>query len=255
MLKLQFNGADDHSEYLYPISDAAALRDGSSTASTSGLDHLSLHLTQAPPQARAQIHGDGILSPEHGSTNGVHSHHLNGSASAMHQLGTPAAAEAVTGDKELYEEIKACEEWADVLDVVADEAKVMSLRTGVQALNRVNTLAKHLPRAQIDLISKHPGFMNLVAIVFSQVESMNPIQLSNSLYAVSQLRVPIPADVLQQYAQTAGVKAKDFWPRDISMFMYALAQLHAQPSRDTLDRLCFRAVVSSTGGSVDVITL
>lgn len=121
----------------------------------------------------------------------------------------------------------------------------MSLRTAVQALNRVGALARQ--RGDASVAALHPSFKALVSLLYSRVADMNPIQLCNTLVTLSQLKVEIAQPVLTSFAEVASSKAGNFWPRDISMFIYALAQLRGTPSRECLDRLCFRAVVSEMG--------
>lgn len=117
----------------------------------------------------------------------------------------------------------------------------MSLRAAVQALTRLNALSKPGGAAARAALVQRPAFHALAALLQSQVAAMNNIQLSNSLYAFSQLRVALPEPTLQAYYAGVLASIATFYPRDISTILAAFAALKARPPADVLDQLGFRA--------------
>ncbi|KAG2436290.1 hypothetical protein HXX76_006601 [Chlamydomonas incerta] len=145
-------------------------------------------------------------------------------------------------DRETHEELRACDDWRDVLDVVADEAAVegLSARTCVQALTKLNTLTRNSPSERAEVIAL-PAFAALTKLVLDQVHDMNNVQLSNSLWAFSQLGVRLPAADLDAYWAACLDAAELFYPRDISTLLAAAAGLRAAPPQRLLDVMGFRA--------------
>ncbi|KAG2449241.1 hypothetical protein HYH02_005987 [Chlamydomonas schloesseri] len=146
-------------------------------------------------------------------------------------------------DRETHEELRACDDWRDVLDVVADEAAVegLSARTCVQALTKLNTLTRNSPGERAELIAL-PAFAALTKLVMDQVHDMNNVQLSNSLWAFSQLGVRLPAADLDAYWAACLDAAELFYPRDIATLLAAAAAgLRAAPPQRLLDVMGFRA--------------
>lgn len=72
---------------------------------------------------------------------------------------------------------------------------------------------------------------------------MNNIQLSNSLWALSQLGCRLPAPDLDAYWAACLDAAELFHPRDIATLLAAAAALRAAPPQRLLDVMGFRARV------------
>ena len=112
----------------------------------------------------------------------------------------PPGEKQPSGDLELHNEIRACEQWRDVLDVIADEASNLTPRVTVQALSRLASLSKKLGRSEQLQVAQQPAFQNLVSVLHQQVPAMNPVQLSSTLFFLQQLGVEVPTSMLQQVA-------------------------------------------------------
>ncbi|PNW87100.1 hypothetical protein CHLRE_02g109050v5 [Chlamydomonas reinhardtii] len=155
-------------------------------------------------------------------------------------------------DRETHDELRACDDWRDVLDVVADEAAVegLSARTSVQALTKLNTLTRNSPGERAELIAL-PAFAALTKLVLDQVHDMNNIQLSNSLWALSQLGCRLPAPDLDAYWAACLDAAELFHPRDIATLLAAAAALRAAPPQRLLDVMGFRARAFLSSGEFE----
>ncbi|GFR51966.1 hypothetical protein Agub_g14489 [Astrephomene gubernaculifera] len=167
-------------------------------------------------------------------------------------------------DRDMYEELRSCEDWRDVVDVLADEAGQLSVRTAVQALTRLNGLTRGSEAARREL-RELPVFGVLLELLHSQVAVMNNVQLSNCLQAYSQLQVPLPEPTLEAYYAAVVAAAERFYPRDIATVFAAAAALKGagsssgdgsgsggqQPPQALLDKLGFRATAFMTAGQFD----
>ncbi len=164
-------------------------------AADAGAPHL--HASgPTPPTAREhEALADATAQPQQ-----LHHH----DAQPAQQEPQPAAAAA--GDRELYDEIRACETWQDVLEVVADEAPRMSLYTATQAASRLLATVRASPAGPARTAAQlqaQPAFGTLVAVLAAGVPQMSRAQLCNSLHALAQLRAPLGDALLAAYAQRA----------------------------------------------------
>ncbi|KAG2490018.1 hypothetical protein HYH03_011483 [Edaphochlamys debaryana] len=253
---------------LDPEPQSAALRDATSTATTSGHAHTSRRLASANGAPRSRLHrrappassdaadedADADADAPSHEPSALQHAAAPGPSAARASTPSPAAHPRPAGlsaerDKEHHEELRGCEDWRDVLDVVADElpAAGLSVRTAVQALTRLNTLARGSPEAQRELLAA-PAFGELQQLLYSQIPAMNNVQLSNSLYALARLRVRVPADALRSYWANAQARVDTFYPRDIATFVAAAAALQASPPTPLLDALCYRAATFFSSG-------
>ncbi|EFJ50550.1 hypothetical protein VOLCADRAFT_88468 [Volvox carteri f. nagariensis] len=153
-------------------------------------------------------------------------------------------------DREIHNELRGCEDWRDVLDIVADEAACLSVRTAVQALTRLNTLTRGSPGARRELV-EHQAFQTLKEVLYSQVSLMNNVQLSNSLYAFAQLQVVLPELLCEGYTAAAVARVDSFYPRDIATLLAAAAAMRWSPPRQLLDAMGFRAMGFLSGQEFD----
>ncbi|GLI59048.1 hypothetical protein VaNZ11_000876 [Volvox africanus] len=153
-------------------------------------------------------------------------------------------------DREIHNELRGCEEWRDVLDIVADEAACLSVRTAVQALTRLNVLTRGSVSERRE-IADHPAFQTLKEVLYSQVSLMNNVQLSNSLHALAQLQVKLPELLLDGYAEAAAARVDTFYPRDIATLLAAAAAMRWSPPREMLDTMGFRSMGLLTGQEFD----
>ncbi|KXZ44211.1 hypothetical protein GPECTOR_71g572 [Gonium pectorale] len=249
-------GEDDAS---HDGATAAALRDATATASSSGHDHhhhqhhshhhastaaAPLHITAAA--VAADGHEAAAAATGAGATTGAAADVP--SSSPAHRLPAHVTPER---DRELHDELASCEDWRDVLDVLADEASQLSVRTASQALTRLNGLTRGAGAGvRAELLKREP-FQALLKFLFSQVASMNNVQLSNTLQALAQLQVPLGEGVLAAYWEAAFARRATFFPRDISTFFGAAAALRASPPMHLLDALSYRAQVFMSSGEFD----
>lgn len=180
LLQVQRSAAFDHDDDVFGV-DAAATRDRTASASTSGHDHPASGARRAvvagasarrassartPRRAAAE----SLAAPEHDAEDDDEqelAHHApaDANAAALHMNGVAVGVDAAGAaalllpaveaaeekkshkrglsrppgltearDRETHDELRACDDWRDVLDVVADEAAVegLSARTSVQ---------------------------------------------------------------------------------------------------------------------------
>lgn len=186
-------------------------------AADAGAPHL--HASgPTPPTAREhEALADATAQPQQ-----LHHH----DAQPAQQEPQPAAAAA--GDRELYDEIRACETWQDVLEVVADEAPRMSLYTATQAASRLLATVRASPAGPARTAAQlqaQPAFGTLVAVLAAGVPQMSRAQLCNSLHALAQLRAPLGDALLAAYAQRAQQLAPTFNARDVAQLLHGWATL------------------------------
>lgn len=161
----------------------------------------------------------------------------------------------VGGDQDLLPEIKACETWQDVLEIVADEAARLSLFSASQAATRIAAIIRPQPApdrtvATADLAA-HPAFDTLVKILGDGVPRMRRAQLCNSLAALVQLNYKLAPTMLASYSLRARQLAPEMNDRDVSMLLHAFAQAGIRPAGAVLDDIGYQAMRLMEAGECD----
>ncbi|KAG1681607.1 hypothetical protein FOA52_014115 [Chlamydomonas sp. UWO 241] len=152
-----------------------------------------------------------------------------------------AKALADAHDEQLYQEIRACEHWQDVLDIVSDEGPEMSTKRGVQALTRLLALMKRLPVRERASTVEGPAFSALLSALYAKLPSMKASQLSATVAALAELRVCVGPETCAALCEAAGARASGLPARDLTTVLHALAALGAKPGMSVMDRLGYRA--------------
>eukprot|EP00198_Chlamydomonas_reinhardtii_P010613 XP_001699950.1 predicted protein [Chlamydomonas reinhardtii] len=155
-------------------------------------------------------------------------------------------------DRETHDELRACDDWRDVLDVVADEAAVegLSARTSVQALTKLNTLTRNSPGERAELIAL-PAFAALTKLVLDQ-------GVANTMWALGRMGVYHPPAVeaaLGAFRASAFAykpqevanllllgRLDELRPADLATALYALAYFNTAPGRAVLTRIAGRVL-------------
>lgn len=153
-------------------------------------------------------------------------------------------------DERLYEEIRACEHWQDVVEIVSDELLQAdgihcSTKRAVQALVRLSALSTlpspRLATSSSVLSTDNPVLLALLDLIYSRVPSMKVTQLSATLAALSKLKIQVPVAPLSSICKKCGLAAVQMSARDVVTVINSLASLKASPEMGDMDRLGFRA--------------
>lgn len=139
----------------------------------------------APPSPSSSSHVPLILSTRASLPS-------NSPAVTTEEPTQPTAKLGRAQDLDLYDEIKACDTWQDVLEVIADEAPGISLHTATQAASKLVSTVRASPLGfskAVAMLHMQPAFQALVEILTSGVPRMSRAQLCNSLHALAQLKV------------------------------------------------------------------
>ena len=149
--------------------------------------------------------------------------------------------EVDANEERLYEEIRACDHWQDVIEIVADELLQSggikcSTKRAVQALVRLSALASRA-MSQDD----SPVYLALLDLVYTRVPEMKVSQLSATVVALAKLRVSVPPLNLASICCKAGTSAGQMTGRDLVGVLNSLASLKAKPEIRDMDSLGFRA--------------
>ncbi|GAX78938.1 hypothetical protein CEUSTIGMA_g6378.t1 [Chlamydomonas eustigma] len=182
-------------------------RDGTATASTSGIP--------------VHIFGDSVVkaaSPEHWKPQDPH-------------------------DEQLYEEIRSCEYWQDVMDIIMDEGSTMSTKRSVQALTKLSNLTKSMSAAERSaLIEQDSSFSVFIMLIYSRITGMKQSQASSTSASLVALKVKVPEEAVSHLSQALLSNATLLSSRDLSSAMSWLATLGAKPQVDLLNKVALRAV-------------
>lgn len=193
------------------VSSAAAIAAPSPASSSSGQQRLSV----AP------------------SASSAHSQHVRQPLSAQELL-----------DERLYEEIRACEAWADVLEVVQDEGSSMSTKRVVQALTRMGALLKFATQPERSDATASPEFQHLLQLLYAKLASLKASQACAVAMTLSQLHVRPPQAQLLQLLAALQAHAMQFSARDVATVMHASVALGVtrESGQALLDTLATRAL-------------
>ncbi|KAL6749688.1 hypothetical protein V8C86DRAFT_961410 [Haematococcus lacustris] len=169
--------------------------------------------------------------------------------------GEGAGAAGVAGDRQLYEELKSCSSWEEVLELVEDEAGYMSMFTAVQAAGRLVALLRSLGPSRkpvaLQAMSALPAFRTLRGVLLEGVPTMTRAQLCNSLHALGQLQVKLGPGAVQAYATRTQELAPELNARDISQLLHGYSTLGVTPGVPVLDMVGFRATHLLTLGDFE----
>lgn len=167
------------------------------------------------------------------SASSAHSQHVRQPLSAQELL-----------DERLYEEIRACEAWADVLEVVQDEGSSMSTKRVVQALTRMGALLKFASKQERSDATTSPEFQHLLQLLYAKLASLKASQACAVAMTLSQLHVRPPQAQLLQLLAALQAHAMQFSARDVATAMHASVALGVtrESGQALLDTLATRAL-------------
>ncbi len=162
-------------------------------------------------------------------------------ASATAHAAVAAASKPATPDSELQDEIKECDCWEDVLDIVADEALQMSSSSIYIALRRLTLVTKGLPQSSTKQLVNKPSFQLLLQQMQRHLPAFDAVMLTNSLYSLSILRVPASKELLAAYDAQVETHLESFNMKDVVCCFYAYACLKHSPKKTLLDSMGLQA--------------
>lgn len=133
---------------------------------------------------------------------------------------------------ELHDELKDCECWADVMDIIADECATIGARNAVYALNRLSSISRNMPSSERRALIASPTFHPMALVVQRQLPNMTPFQGVNCFSYLAGMGYPLASQPKLMAAFDARFLAVvgDFNERDISGVMHAYAKLGVKPS-------------------------
>jgi hypothetical protein len=195
------------------------------------------------------------MSEEHASQQVAQGQLLAGGGDSRHQASHTSGQ---GGDLDLLDEIKSCETWCEVLDVVEDEAQRMSLFSAAQAATRIVAILRKGGQSSrnqaLPQISARAGFATLTSLLFNGISSMSRAQVANSVTALASLQVPFTEAHAAAYAARIRQLAPELNARDVVQLLHGFSIAPSgsvMPRVSTLDRLGYRATQLLGAGQVE----
>lgn len=127
-------------------------------------------------------------------------------------------------------ELMECQDVAEVLDIVSEEAAIMTGENAALALMRLVNLS----RSQLHKLRHGPVFHKLLIALEEHIEELGPKELAQTLWSLAKAKHSRPK-LLRRLAERAITLVPDFNVRDMSTVIWAFGSLQYSPHKSLLD--------------------
>ncbi|BDA48783.1 probable RAP domain-containing protein, chloroplastic [Coccomyxa sp. Obi] len=127
-------------------------------------------------------------------------------------------------------ELMECQDVTEILDIVSEEAAIMTGDNAALALMRLVNLS----RSQLHRLRHGPGFHKLINTLEEHIDELGPKELAQTLWSLAKAKHSRPK-LLRRLAERASSLVPDFNVRDLSTVIWAFGSLQYSPDKSLLD--------------------